>query len=98
MNIRILEAAVRDLSGGYSFYERQSSGVGTYFLDSLYSDIDSLLITAGVHPICWGNYHRMLSKRFPFAVYYRVSGEEVSVYAVLDCRRRPAWVRKRLKQ
>ncbi len=32
-----------------AFMKNQSEGVGSYFLDSLYSDIDSLVITAGVH-------------------------------------------------
>jgi hypothetical protein len=29
------------------FYERQETGLGWYFLDSLFSDIDSLLLYAG---------------------------------------------------
>jgi hypothetical protein len=66
------------------------------FLDSLYSDIDSLVITAGMHPKVFGDYHRMLSKRFPFAVYYRTSGNIARVYAVIDCRRNPTWIRQRL--
>jgi len=78
------------------FYENQAEGLGTYFLDSLYSDIDSLMISAGVHAVHFGKYHRLLSKRFPFAVYYRVEGEIVKVYAILDCQRSPAWTRKRL--
>jgi hypothetical protein len=41
--------------------------------------------------------HRLLSKRFPFAIYYRIESDEVRVYAVLDCRRDPAWIRKRLQ-
>ena len=49
MKIRILGSASRDLIEGYSFYERQAKGVGSYFLDSLYSDIDSLIITVGMH-------------------------------------------------
>jgi plasmid stabilization system protein ParE len=96
MKIRILGSASRDLIEGYSFYERQAEGVGSYFLDSLYSDIDSLIITAGMHSVHFDKYHRLLSKRFPFAIYYRVEGETVLVYAVLDCRRDPAWIRKRL--
>ena len=39
----------------------------------------------------------LLSKRFPFAVYYRIVENEILVYAVLDCRRDPAWIRKRLE-
>jgi len=68
MKINILTSASQDLVEGYWFYEKQAEGVGNYFLDSLYSDIDSLIINAGVHPIYFKKYHRMLSKRFPFAV------------------------------
>ena len=96
MKIRILASASRDLIDGYRFYERQAKGIGAYFLDSLYSDIDSLIISAGMHSVHYGKYHRLLSKRFPFAVYYRMEEQTVLVYAVLDCRRRPAWIRKRL--
>lgn len=93
MKIRILSSATRDLMDGYRFYEKQAPGVGTYFLDTLYSDIDSLMITAGVHPVCFEQYHRLLSSRFPFAVYYRIQDQTATVYAVLDCRRSPAWTR-----
>lgn len=43
-------------------------------------------------------YHRCLSKRFPFAVYYSLDRELVRVFAVLDCRRNPSWIRARLKE
>ena len=46
MKIEILESAERDLIEGFQFYEQQSTGLGNYFLDSLFSDIDSLLIYA----------------------------------------------------
>lgn len=96
MKIKILGSASRDLVDGYRFYEMQAEGVGVYFLDSLYSDIDSLIISAGMHSVHFWKYNRLLSKRFPFAVYYRVEDQTVLVYAVLDCRRRPAWIRTRL--
>ncbi len=96
MKIRLLSSAGQDLVDGYRFFENQSEGLGDYFLDSLYSDIDSLLVSAGIHAVHFDRYHRLLSKRFPFAVYYRVEGLVVSVYAVLDCRRSPAWTRKTL--
>ena len=96
MKVKILGSASRDLIDGYRFYETQAEGVGAYFLDSVYSDIDSLILSAGMHPVHFGNYHRLLSKRFPFAVYCRLEEQTVLVYAVLDCRRNPAWIRKRL--
>ena len=95
MRVKILSVAEDELEEGYRFYESQADGLGTYFLDTLYSDIDSLAYFAGMHRIVLG-YHRLLSKRFPFAVYYRVAGDEVIVFAVLDCRRNPSWIRAKL--
>lgn len=95
MRIKILSIAEGDLEEGYRFYESQADGLGTYFLDTLYSDIDSLAYFAGIHRVVLG-YYRLLSKRFPFAVYYRVVDETVLIYAVLDCRRNPSWMRAKL--
>jgi len=94
--IRILAAARRDLVGAYRFYERQAEGVGRYFLDTLYSDIESLRINAGTHSLCIGSYRRLLSRRFPWSVYYRLEGERILVYAILDNRRDPRRIRHRL--
>lgn len=94
---KILASASQDLIDGYWFYEKQAKGLGSYFLDSLFSDIDSLAVYAGIHPKHFGKYHRLLSKRFPFAIYYRIENDTALVYAVLDCRRSPAWTRKNLK-
>jgi len=95
MRIRILSAAEKDIEEGYRFYELYSPGLGIYFLDTLYSDIDSLTYFGGIHQEVFG-YHRLLSRRFPFAVYYRIIKDAVIVFAVLDCRRNPSWVRERL--
>ena len=95
MKIEILDAAEEDLIDGFKFYENQSKGLGDYFLDTIFSDIESLRVYAGIHALHFG-YHRLLSKRFPFAVYYRFHDEIIRVYAVLDCRRNPAWTRNRL--
>ncbi len=97
MRIEVLDSAQQDLVAGYAFYASQAHGLGHYFLDSLFSDIDSLRLFAGVHALQFGCYHRLLSKRFPFAIYYRIEGDSVRVYAVLDCRRNPHWIADRMK-
>ena len=77
MRIEILESACDDLPLRCLFYERQRSRLGNHFLDTLCSDIESFLLTASAHAVYFERYHRMLSKRFPFAVYYRVEGEAI---------------------
>ena len=49
MRIEILDEAEGDLVEGFHFYEGQETGLGWYFLDSLFSDIDSLLLYAAIH-------------------------------------------------
>jgi hypothetical protein len=68
MRIRVAEEAEQDLVLGSRFYERQSPGLGEYFLDPLFADIESLLFYAGIHAKHFGHF-RFLSKRFPFAIY-----------------------------
>ena len=97
MTLRLLSLAEDDLLEGFRFYERQEVGVGSYFLDSLYSDIESLRLYAGIHRRLFG-YHRLLSKRFPFGIYYDISGKEIRVWRVLDCRRDPRWVKSELRR
>jgi plasmid stabilization system protein ParE len=89
MKIRILTSAIDDLNRGYLFYENQMPDLGDYFLNSLFSDIDSLALNGGIH-LKFEGYYRMLSKRFPYAVYYKIDNENtVIVWRVLDMRRDP---------
>lgn len=66
MTVVILEDAAEDLESGAQFYESCAIGVGAYFLDSILSDLDSLILFAGVHSIYFG-FHRMLSSDSPSA-------------------------------
>ncbi len=97
MKIRISRSADRDLLAGFRFYEQQAPGVGHYFLDSLFADIDSLVLHAGIHRQIAG-FHRRLSDRFPFAIYYKVEDDIVRIRRVLDCRRDPSWISRQLKK
>jgi hypothetical protein len=96
MRIKILSSAVEDLYGGRLFYEKQGQGLGDYFFDSLFSDIDSLTLYGGIHPSYFG-FHRMLSKRFPFAIYYKIDdGAVIVVWRVLDLRSNPVKLKNKL--
>jgi hypothetical protein len=97
VNIQILDQAEQDLIEGFRFYEDQGSGLGAYFLTNLYADIESLRIYGGIHRVSYKSYCRLLSKRFPFAVYYTVREDTAFIRAVVDCRRDPAWIRRRLQ-
>jgi len=93
--IQVFSEAENDLEDGREFYENQGENLGHYFWDSLLSDIESLAIYAGIHKKEFG-FYRMFSKRFPYALYYDVSGDVASVVAVLPIRRNPVWIESKM--
>lgn len=96
-SIQILADAIQDLDDGRFFYAKQNVKVGDYYWDSLLSDMESLVVFAGVHSKKYG-YYRMLSKRFPYAIYYDVNGDIASIIAVLPMRRDPTWIKKKISK
>lgn len=97
MRIKVSDDAERDMESGWRFYEKQATGVGEYFLDTVHAEIDSLILYAGIHRIVHG-MHRLLVQRFPFAIYYELQDDLVSVWAVFDCRSDPAKMRRKIQK
>jgi plasmid stabilization system protein ParE len=93
MKVQILRSAIKDLAAGRKFYDRQEADIGDYFFDSLFAEIDSLALYGGIHSIHFG-FYRLLAKRFPYAIYYKVVDSKAIVFRVLDCRRNPNRLRK----
>lgn len=96
MNVSIMPSAINDLNKGYLFYEMQQAGLGNYFQNTLFLEIDSLAYFGGIHRKSF-SYYIMLSKRFPFGIYYSREKNVINVHAVLDCRRDPRWIKKKLQ-
>lgn len=96
-DVILIKEVANDLKDGKSFYDQREAGVGDYFWDSLIADIESLVIYAGIHNKRYG-LHRMLAKRFPYALYYEIKGEIAYVVAVLPMRRDPLWIKRKLKE
>ena len=90
--VAVLTEAAADIEAGSSFYERQESGLGAYFIRSILQDLHRLESLHGPHPIHHG-LMRMLSERFPFGIYYREAADAIEVLAILDLRRDPDFIR-----
>lgn len=95
ITIKLSHTAVGGLNRGYLYYERKEAGLGGYFKNTLLAEIEGLTVTAGIHRIVRG-HHRMISRVFPYAIYYKFSDNTADVRAVIDCRRNPDWIDKQL--
>lgn len=97
MTVTVLKTARADLAEGYWFYEKQEPGLGDYFLHRIYEDLALLGGIAGIHRRTDSGDYKMIARRFPYAIYYRINLNIVEVHAILDCRRSPDWIKRRLK-
>jgi hypothetical protein len=63
MMVVVLDDAAEDIESGKRFYESCEAGVGDYFAESILSDLDSLVLYAGIHPLYFG-FSRMFQIDF----------------------------------
>lgn len=97
MTVVVTNDANRDLAKGFKYYEKKEAGKGDYFLRRIQEDLFALRTEAGLHRQVLG-FYKAQSARFPHALFYRVSGGKAIVYAIIDGRRRPAWILRQLRQ
>jgi hypothetical protein len=76
----------------------QQERLGDYFVACLRSDIERLRISSGTHRAVYRDYHRLLSRVFPYGIFYTCSSAEVVIWAVIDLRRDPDWIRQKLAE
>lgn len=93
--VLVLEEAAEDMASAKAFYESIDIGLGDYFLDSVMADLESLGLFHGIHARHFG-FPRMLASRFPFGIYYEDTSDTTRVFAILDLRRDPTWIRTEL--
>lgn len=89
----ILASAAEDLKLARDFYETIKPELGTFFHDSLMSDLNSLAWAHGSHSVYFGCC-RKLATYFPFCIYYIETEMETVVAGILDLRREQGKTRK----
>jgi len=97
MNYRLLSVAEEDLADAARYYERQSKGLGTEFLD----EFEAAIRRVCQFPDGWRaiseRHRRCPFRRFPFAVLYTMEDRTVVVSGVMDLRIDPGRQRSRMR-
>lgn len=93
--VRLREEADQDLAEAATWYEMHRLGLGQEFLDEATRTIHAISENPLRYPVMWRQTHRALMRRFPFGIYFRVSGDLVLIVAVLHGSRHPRYWRKR---
>ncbi len=88
--------ARQEVADSFDWYEFRKAGLGNDFLGALDDCISLIRLHPEIAPVAFKNFRRALMKRFPFAVFYRVSSRVLTIYAVFHCSKSPLRLSKRL--
>ena len=81
--------AEADLAEAFEWYEDRKAGLGHEFLAEIQVALRSIAEQPTRHPILYRNARRILTRRFPYKVYFIVEDERVEVLGVAHVRRDP---------
>lgn len=87
--------AEADLEEAAAWYERQREGLGQEFLDEALNAFHAISENPHLFPLVHRRTRRVLMRRFPFGIYYRVESDVLVVVAVMHASRHPRhWKRR----
>lgn len=87
--------AAADLDAAYRWYEAQRPGLGDEFLDVVQSAFELLEARPLAFPVVHRDQRRLVLKRFPYSLIYRVLSDEVVVTACPHGKQHPRRWRSR---
>ena len=87
--------AEADLLEARAWYDEQETGLGAQFVTAAEITIDQIAETPLAFPRAKGETRRAILRRFPYAVYFRLHGEDVIILAIVHGRRHPDHWRSR---
>ena len=96
MEVTILAGAESDLWTAWVHYESLNPGLGAKFDEAVLSSLQRLARFPASAPLFAGEFRRLLLLRFDHGIFYRIHGSRLVVAAVIDLRKNPEEIRRRL--
>lgn len=80
-------AAAADVEEAYRWYEDQREGLGEEFLTAVGAGLETIAALPLVAPVVHRDTRRLLLRRFPYGVFYRLVKDEIVVVGCLHAKR-----------
>ncbi len=87
--------AEADLAEAKAWYNGERDGLGEEFLDCVDEAFGQIRTLPNASRKVYLDLRRKLVRRFPYAVFYRIDDDQITVVAVYHCKRDPRGWQKR---
>jgi plasmid stabilization system protein ParE len=79
--------AEADLQAAWAWYESQRPGLGDEWLIEIRAAIHQLKNDPERRPLYYRDFRRLLTRRFPYKLFYRIENGRVIVFRILHAKR-----------
>lgn len=95
----VLRSAVYDeLTAAADWYDENRVGLGNELLEETDAALNIVAERPESFPIVWKDVRRVLLRRFPYAIYFKVEGKRVLVMCFVHTARSPRFWKKRTRE
>ncbi|NBS31951.1 MAG: type II toxin-antitoxin system RelE/ParE family toxin [Planctomycetia bacterium] len=94
--LRFAAEVPADIAAAFAWYERQRPGLGCQFGDCVVACFEKICRQPLSYERVQGDYRRALLRRFPYAVFFMVAQDSITVFGVIHTARDPAKWQERL--
>lgn len=95
--IRLRPELLDDAAEAYAWYEDRVEGLGDEFLKAFYAAIAKIQREPAFFRMVHSDFRRVLLKRFPYFLYYRIEMDTVVFVLLFHCARHPRVMRRELR-
>ena len=92
-DLRFLPEVEEDVISGYSWYEDKARGLGEEYLRIFYASANNLSRNPLLYQKVYGDFRRLLLRRFPYAIYFLIKENEIIVFGLFHCARDPRTIK-----
>jgi len=85
----VRDEAAADIASGARWYDEQRTGLGSEYTRAIRAQLAAIERDPRLFPAVRGDVRRAIVRRFPYAIYFTLAGDEVIVFACLHQRRDP---------
>lgn len=95
--LRFLPEIEEDAVTGYVWYETKSRGLGEDFLRMFYACANEIPSNPLLYQKVYHDFRRRLLRRFPYAIYFTIEKDQITVLGLFHCARNPQAINEELQ-
>jgi len=93
--LSIRPEAEADMTEAFEWYEERQSALGYEFLAEVHAALRAIAENPHHHHELYKNVRRILTRKFPYKVFFFIEGDRVEVIGVVHAKRHPrVWKRR----